>query len=741
MVNRCTTFLIAGACLLVSVIACSGGSSSEPRDIPNVPAEKNPGTKVAVGVDVEGLAELTQAVTEARAASAEEVRQAHPVTFDAALDYDPMTAQNLDLLLDRLDESSVNELREGLATNGFVIAADGAFPSFAYGYSVLYEQDLPVFISADMVLEALFRSHDKILQAIELESLRPRLARLLSQAEANLVDRVGRLTPRTASDLHLYLGVARALLNDGIVPAGAAPGVESIVDSAMNAAGEQSLILFDVERRVDFSQFKPRGHYHGDSELEGYFRAMIWLGRIDLRLLETQGDGSQVLRRQQIEDMLALRELIDDAAYDDYSAIDHTISLFVGEHDYMTLQDADRLEEALGNPESIDDIDDATLIETLIGGQYDKQRIASHIMRKDPSADTLPLNVSFALFGQRYTVDSHVFSNVVYDRVPLRVVPNPLDVAFSALGNNQALDLLGNELDEQPEYPGALEAMRLLVDEHPSEYWQSSLYTSWLSALRSLSPKEGPQPSDLPSVARTDAWGRRLLNTQLSSWAQLRHNNVLYVKQSYTSAASCEYPDAYVDPYPEFFWRVVQLAEAGQQLVNELDLSSDLGKQLVDYFGKVSKINTMLAEMAELQRTGQPHSKEHLAFINQAVTVSVNCDGTILGHSGWYSDLHFDPLEAVEAEPVITDVHTDIGGDLPVSRPATVLHVGTGLPRLMLMTVDSCSGPRAYAGIVSAYHELLVDGLTRLTDEEWEQRQYAERPVDVAWLAPVLAAQ
>jgi hypothetical protein len=31
-----------------------------------------------------------------------------------------------------------------------------------------------------------------------------------------------------------------------------------------------------------------------------------------------------------------------------------------------------------------------------------------------------------------------------------------------------------------------------------------------------------------------------------------------------------------------------------------------------------------------------------------------------------------------------------------------VLHVGTGEPRVMVATVDTCSGPRAYVGVVSA---------------------------------------
>src|SRR5690606_32263965 len=100
----------------------------------------------------------------------------------------------------------------------------------------------------------------------------------------------------------------------------------------------------------------------------------------------------------------------------------------------------------------------------------------------------------------------------------------------------------------------------------------------------------------------------------------------------------------------------------------ELELEGDLGRRIEDYFGSVARINLILAEMAEAQRTGEPHNAEHMAFINQAVTYDINCDGTLLGHSGWYSELHFDPLQAVEMDPVITDVHTDVGGDLPVAR-------------------------------------------------------------------------
>jgi hypothetical protein len=686
-----------------------------------------------------GLEALSTKLDEARQVTPDELRASHAVSFGTELGYDPLKAANLEQILGQMNGPSRGAIDPFLMANGFAVLPNATTPSFALGYSQIYAADLPVFVSTDMVLEAIFRSHDKILQALEQQTLRPRLQTLLTALRASLADHAAELEPEVASDLNFYLGVALSLLDGGRVDSRESSAVKSFVDAAMSAAGEQERVLFGVARRIDFSQFKPRGHYAGDPALESYFRAMIWLGRLDFRLIETTPQGTQVLRRRQVESVIALRKLLDPAAFAEYRAIDGTITAFVGEHDYMTLEEVDELLGSLDSAEGIAGVGDEALANAIIAGQFGAQRIASQVMRRQgASAGTLPLSMSFALFGQRYTVDSHVFSNVVYDRVPTRVLPNPLDVAFAALGNDQALGLLGDELDREAGYAGELSAMRTLVDEHSQEYWEGSLYTNWLGALRTLSPQNAAA-DDLPAVARSDAWGRRLLNTQLSSWAQLRHNNVLYVKQSYTSSAACEYPEAYVDPYPEFFEQMVRFAERAQELTAGLGLEGDFATRVQGYFEKVARINATLAEMARVQRSGAPHSAEHLAFINQAVNVDVSCDGSVLGHTGWYSELHFEPLQAVEFDPSITDVHTDIGGDLPVSRPASVLHVGTGMPQMMVVTVDSCQGPRAYAGVVSTYNELKEEGLNRLSDEQWRLRIYQnEVPARVPWLVPAL---
>jgi hypothetical protein len=447
--------------LLALVCACSSEPGGpDPRAIEDVPGTVDPGTAVAVSPP-EGVAVLTQKVDEARQATPDEMRASHAVEFATELGYDPMQAANVEQILTRLNVSPTDTARARLGQNGFAVVRSGQTSSFALGYSEIYAADLPVFVSADMVLEAIYRSHDKILQSLEQQTLQPRLESLLTALRSSLIDRAQELEPEVASDLNFYLGVALSLLKGGEVDSRESSAVHAFVDAAMKAAGEQERVLFGVERRIDFSQFKPRGHYAGDKGLESYFRAMIWLGRLDFRLIETKDDGSQVLRRRQVESVIALRRLLSSEAFSAYQAIDGTVTAFVGEHDYMTLEEVDELLEALHAPDGIADVDDETLGNAIIAGQFGAQRIASQVMRRQGGgAATLPLSMSFALFGQRYTVDSHVFSNVVYDRVATRVVPDPLDVAFAALGNDQALALLGDELDRESGYPGELSAMR-----------------------------------------------------------------------------------------------------------------------------------------------------------------------------------------------------------------------------------------------------------------------------------------
>jgi hypothetical protein len=665
-------------------------------------------------------------------------------TYAAGLTYDPAAAKHLDLIQAshlRLNDPEQAKLKQ----NGFVISARQAFPTFFDGYKTIYADDLPVFVSADSVLYAVHRSYASIMKEVELAYLAQAVDSLLAGMHTALGSGAGsELGAQVRADADLYLTVARRLLAAGaydmrppVTPMAGASGaeVDALVALATGAAGLEEVSLFgDPERSIDFSQFRPRGHYAGNSFLEAYFRTMIWLGRTDLRIIEKQR-----FFRRQFQVALLLTQLLDSARLQQWKQIDDTLADFVGESDNMTVLDFDRLRAALGAPTvgALAARSAQELGQAITAGGFGIQRIASQILFVPPGGLNAPLDRTFLLFGQRYTLDSEVFSSVVFDRVlpedpddeKRRMMPRSFDAAFAALGNTHAAPLLSADLARFNNYPAALHRVRLLADAHEPAFWTGSLYHAWLGALRAMSPPAdlgGAPPAGLPAVATTQAWSRRVLNTQLASWAELRHDTLLYAKQSYTAYPVCDFPDAFVDPYPELWKALAAYADRGSQMVARLPMASRSRAQ--QHFVALGEASRRLEDMARRQMTGVPFSAEQLAWVNEVVNIKEvpNCGPPIQVPDGWYVKLFHDRDQATKIDPTIADVHTN-----PLGRQ--VLHVATGHPRLMVMTAETCTGPRAYVGLASAYYEKVTTNLKRHTDQEWAE-ELKTFPADVDWM-------
>lgn len=746
---------VGGSLLLLGVSACGGGDSPSARAAPDGQVSVEPGGgapgaefpdgglgPVDPGEPIELAAPPSEAEFQALRSQLEEARKISRADFDSRyavssqpLDFQPLDAVNLELIQASSFALTSDEL-SALAAHGFVIQRDRTFPHFSQGLREIYADDLPIYVSADSILDAIHVSYDRILMDLERSVLVPGLIQLLSELRERLAQGHGMLGS-APWDLDVYLAVAQGLL-EGVAPETLFENnrelARALYRTLQGDSGLEQLTLFGVERTEDASQYKPRGHYEGSPELERYFRAMMWLGRADLRLIETLPAGTTVFRRRQVDTMFALDDLFTPELRMLYAAIDAVIEEFVGVSDYMTLPEVPALMKELGVSSLAETaaLSDETIASAIVQGGYGEQLICSHFMVNDGTIPTLPLNRSFALLGQRYVLDSHVFSQVVFDRVEGRMMPNPLDVAFAALGNDQAATLLSSELDTYA-YQGALNAMRTVAEAHGETFWSANLYNRWLAALRALSPSQ--LPANAPSVARGEGWGRRMLNAQLGSWAQLRHDTILYVKQSYTTGEECEFPDAYVEPYPEFFAALTRYADRALAMTDRIEPVAEeaIVDRLRDHFGTMRSTMTMLQAMAERELTGEPFEAEQLAFINQAVRMgeSAGC-GLPPEYVGWYPRLLWNP--APEYDPTVADVHTqptDHEG-APVGK---VLHVGTSGPRAMIVTVSTCEGSRAYAGVAFSYHELITEDFKRLTDSEWS----ADMPhTEVPWMQDLI---
>jgi hypothetical protein len=779
MSKRFLTVTIALGALAATLAACE---SSPPRGAWDARSPVTPGTDASVppgdgpgvsdgpgpAVDtppgmLDPGAPVTLTVPAERAAAIQQlklqVEQDQPTTADAfaarwkpayrpSLGYDPLKAMHLDLI--QASPLRLNDAENAkFGQNGFVISGRQAFPTFFLGYKAIYAADLPVFISADSILYAVHRSYDAILKELEQARLIDALGTLLAGMHQALASGAGaQMTAQFSTDVRadadLYLTVARRLLAAGSGPGAAvAPvagaktaDVDKLVELAMAASGLAKVPLFgDAERAIDFSQFTPRGHYVGEPRMEAYFRAMIWLGRTDLRLIEEQ----RFVRRQ-FDVALLLAVLLDSSRQQSWKQIDQVLAGFVGESDNMTVLDFDRLRAAL-NVSALADLagrTDQQLAQAITAGNFGIQRIASQILFVPEGGLNAPLDRAFLLFGQRFILDSEVFSNVVFDRVLpegglRRMLPSSFDAAFAALGNTHAAPFLAADLGKYKNYPAALHRSRLLADKHEPAFWSGSLYHAWLGTLRAMSPAadlSGQVPAGLPAVARTSAWSRRVLNTQLASWAELRHDTLLYAKQSYTGYPVCEFPDAYVDPYPEMWKALGAYAELGKQIVAQLPNSSQ-GRAMI-HFTELGNVARRLEDMARRQMTGMPFTAEQLAWVNEVVNIKEvpNCGPPIQVPDGWYVKLFYDRDDSTKYDPTIADVHTN-------PRDTEVLHVATGNPRLMIMTAETCVGPRAYVGLASAYHEKLTTGFKRMTDQEWKE-ELKTFPADVEWMKEIV---
>jgi len=669
------------------------------------------------------------------------------VSASATLGYDPMAAANLSLIETSKVGLSIGE-KEVLAKNGFVISDRMRFPGFTYGYQAIYADDLPLFVSADSILYAVHRSYDGILKSLELASLRPSLKSLLEGLRTALASgAISALGPAVEADIDLYLAVPLGLL-DGAAPApvkGASTAdIAAFIQAANEASGLLEVSLFGVTRKEDFSQFVPRGHYTDSDALKTYFKAMMWLGRFDQRMIETLEDGSQVFRRRQFDGALGLTQLLASGTNQaNWQIIDSVVGAFVGEADSMPPSQFPALLAALGAADlpAVAALPDGQIAAALVAGNFGAQRIASHVMITGVHKQALPLSRTFLLLGQRFVVDSQVFSNVVYDRVPpsklgrLRMLPDPLDVAFAVFANNQAATLLQPGLDTF-EYAPALASMRTLVDDHGDAFWGGNLYNEWLSALRALTPPAGGQSGPL-SISSTDGWGRRLLNTQLASWAELRHDSLLYAKQSYSTGVTCSFPDALVEPNPAFWGKLVEFAAKGQAVVGSLGPSTaSVTSAASTFFSRLSAAATMLKSMADSQAAGTPFSDEQMAFINQAVKFELGCGGPA-GATGWYPQLFFQNFDSTDFHPTIADVHTaptdEAGADV-----GNVVHVGTGYARLMVVTANTCDGPKAYAGLASTFSQVVTEHYQRLNDTQWNAQYVGQEPA-LPWLSGLIA--
>jgi hypothetical protein len=496
----------------------------------------------------------------------------------------------------------------------------------------------------------------------------------------------------------------------------------------------------------DYSQYVPRGHYTRNEDFERYFRAMMWYGRMSFHLGNPY--DPDVGPRETRSALLVVRALYtieagDEPALDVWDRIYEPTAFFVGAADDLTVYDYAAVANEVygGLPDGFALADD-TKLDAFIEAAKELRPPAIVGGFVTDTQDAEEMTMGFRFMGQRFIPDSYMFQQLVYDQVkgyrgsdapftmspsgvgPIRGFPRGLDVP-AVLGSARALDILTTEGDT--DYDGYDEQLAKLQGEFaalPDEQWTSNLYWSWLFTLRPLLDEKG---DGYPYFMQSPAWADKDLHTWLGSWTELRHDTILYAKQSYTVFAESAAPPpepvhGYVEPQPEVYARLAALTAQMQSGLGDRGL---LNEEVAERLAQMEQLLLSLKIISEKELRGESLTEEEYALIRHIgdtleglTTFSEEVEGKVTS-------------EADERMALVADVHTD-------SNTGLVLEEGVGdaFPIYVIVMVE---GEQVVTmGGVFSYYEFKQPMSDRLTDEAWQE--VSPRPDQPAWTGSFIVA-
>jgi hypothetical protein len=646
-------------------------------------------------------------------------------------DPQPYTGKNIELPL-KLNEITNIQTLDGLtidqktflSTNGFVVvhSQEAQFGDIRVETSTRTGQ--PYYLTTDAAFHALHLLFDDLLKSLEREYFRPQMIAItqatLQQVSSDFSELQGTSIEADAQQALAYLSVALKLFDPTTE---VDPAVESLVsdqvDQIMAGDGRANSVLFpDFED--DYGAYKPVGHYAGDPDLEAYFRGMTWFGRMHFLLQDPEKANFNPSRLPLIVTLALHQAQVDrQAASDSWADLHKTLTFMVGPSDDAgPLEYAALMAQVYGDNPKMQDFADQTLWQDFLARsdklpapQINSLFVASML---NPSSQK-----GWRFMGQRFTLDSMIFQNLIFDRVKAkpdntrRELPSGLDV-MAAFGSTLAFQ----ELEKQgittfPNYTNQIKKMQQAVLEQTEEQWLGRFYDGW---LYSFLPVVQSKDSAYPAYMQTSAWGYKDLNTALGSWAELKHDTILYTKMPEMAGGGgppmSEPAPSYVEPNPQAFYRMAYIARTlscGLQnlVLREPCFPGDMGSGFVDASGYIFGMGELghrfetLGNIAAKELAGTPLDEDEKRAITACLGM-IECVNTDTGYN--------QPNSEMPKVPVVAAVS---------GAQDKVLEVGVGnVDRIYVVIPLEDKWEIAQGGVFS-YYEFSQPRDQRLTDEEW----------------------
>ena len=606
-------------------------------------------------------------------------------------------------------------------------------------YEYLRSREVPIFVTADTLLHLYHIQFDETLKDIEEREfcgdINDLTVSLLADAMTSHENYTGDLKEAAKRNV-AYLAVAQKLIDPNAqIPALVSDVVTNELANIDAHGGFANSDIFIYKE--DYSQYVPRGHYTRSEQLKHYFRTLMWYGRMAFLLkgAEIWGSFEEALislEDAKIQTMQAvlLARSIDTIQVGQRSGREiwermyAVTAFYVGLADDLTpyeyLGALDKVFGSSFEPTDLEDEDNYFALKVelallrspkIYGGTG--EIIIFPPYTPESLNEVLETSKGMRFMGQRFIPDSYMFQNLIFPQVGtytgnstpkpftyfqgFRDYPTGLDV-MALLSSIQAKTILTEQGDtDYINYWQRFDELKTEFESFDLYDWNRNLYWGWLYALKALINEfsEG-----YPNFVRTEAWEKKELNAALASWTELRHDTILYAKQSYTPGRGGFIPPnvtGYVEPVPEFYGRLLALTQMTREGLSDYNaLSAEAMERLVN----LEDILGRLITIANKELTNQILSEDDYEYIR---TFGKILETAVLG---------------VGAKGIKTTLVADVHTHYYLEQ--LVVEEGVGYVDLIIVACPVPDGAIFLAaGPVFSYYEFKHPMSDRLTDEAW----------------------
>jgi len=432
-------------------------------------------------------------------------------------------------------------------------------------------------------------------------------------------------------------------------------------------------------------------------------------------------------------DAANITQLLTPDELKQWQSIYQPTAFFVGQADDLTVYDYSDAKAKAGFSLSANDDNTLTKLQNQLLTYKNPQIMSSVITDSSVPATTKEdlqnTTKGFRFMGQRFTPDAFIFSTLTQGQEApdaatgqsLPSMPTALMVS-TLMGSKESSTLLNTWIQNNAPNSDKVLANRITTlksyfNNVTQQQWTQNIYWSWLYTIKSLFT-DIIDKTGYPMFVKSENWDKKSLQTFSGSWTELKHDTLLYAKQSYaemggggdeTNPPANPVPKGYVEPNIAFLDRLIALVNLTNDGLNQFGL---LPANLQSRNNTFKDTLTFYRTVAVAELQNQTISDADFEKLRLSAG---QLDSILQTPSSQVS------LESNARSAIIADVHTSA----PDSK---ILYEADGIPNYIYVAVKDANGTRLTKGLVYSYYEFTGPIAKRYTDQTWQGWEYSNIP-------------